>query len=110
MLIFLTGLGCLAASIVLWKASPDNINSVYGYRTKRSKKNKKLWDFAQKYSAKVLCAVATFNIVLGFALMFVTYSKEYYLFYELGWSVLSFLPVFLLTERKLIKIERSQAT
>ncbi|WP_080873897.1 SdpI family protein [Oceanobacillus timonensis] len=105
MLVFLTGLGTLVASIILKISSPDNINSIYGYRTKRSMKNQKLWDFAQKYSAKILIIVGILNILIGIALMFVTYSNEYYLFFELGWAVLSFLPVFVLTERRLIQIE-----
>ncbi|GAA5415293.1 hypothetical protein Pryu01_00317 [Paraliobacillus ryukyuensis] len=107
MLVFITGLGTLMASIVLRTSSPHNINSLYGYRTKRSKKNQKLWDFAQKYSAKLLSIVGILNILIGIGLMFVTYSKEYYLFFELGWGVLSFLLVFVLTKRKLIQIERS---
>ncbi|MBL4704721.1 MAG: SdpI family protein [Flavobacteriales bacterium] len=30
---------------------PKTINNFYGYRTKRSKRSKRSWDFAQKYSA-----------------------------------------------------------
>lgn len=108
MLVFITGLGTLVASFVLRSSSPQNINSIYGYRTKRAKKNQKLWNFAQKYSAKVLSIVAVVNILIGIGLMmFVTYSKEYYLFFELGWVILSTLPVFVLTERKLIQMEQS---
>lgn len=32
---------------------PKNINHLYGYRTKRSMKNKDQWDFAQRYSSKL---------------------------------------------------------
>src|SRR5690625_4031636 len=106
MLVFITGLGALIASLILKSTSPQNVNRVYGYRTKRSKKNQKLWDFAQKYSAKVLTITAILNIVIGLILMiFVKYSNEYYLFFELGWIVISILPVFLLTERKLMEME-----
>ncbi|RKD69571.1 SdpI/YhfL family protein [Sinobaca qinghaiensis] len=107
MLVFLTGLGTLVAGIVLKISSPARINNVYGYRTQRSKKNQKLWDVSQEYSAKILRLMGVLNILIGIVLMFTTYSQEYYLFFELGWVVLSFLPVFILTERKLVKIERS---
>lgn len=107
MLVFLTGLGTLMASVVLRTAKPPKINSVYGYRTKRSKRNQTLWKAAQKYSAKIFSVVGILNIIIGVFLMFVTYSNEYYLFVELGWTAFSFLPVFILTERKLIQIERS---
>lgn len=107
MLVLLTGLGTLVASLILKFSSPENINKIYGYRTKRSMKNKKLWNFAQKYSSKLLMKMGILNILIGIVLMFITYSKEYYLFFELGWVVLSYLPAFILTERKLIQIERS---
>ncbi|WP_158232150.1 SdpI family protein [Sporosarcina sp. P20a] len=107
MLVFITGLGTLIGSLILKSASPQNVNRVYGYRTKRSKKNQKLWDFAQKYSAKVLTITAVLNIVIGLIIMiFVKFDNEYYLFFELGWVVVSILPVFLLTERKLMEMEQ----
>jgi len=48
---------------------PKTINGLYGYRTTRSMQDQKHWDFAQKYSAKLmikygvvlcLCALLTF--------------------------------------------------
>jgi len=33
---------------------PKKINSLYGYRTKRSMKSKEAWDFAQVYSSDLL--------------------------------------------------------
>ncbi|MEY9141437.1 MULTISPECIES: SdpI family protein [Mammaliicoccus] len=107
MIVLLTGLGTLVASLVLKFSNPKNINKTYGYRTKRSMKNKTQWNFAQKYSAKMLMIMGTLNILIGIVLMFITYSKEYYLFFELGGAVLTYLPVFILTERKLIQLERS---
>lgn len=44
------------------------------------------------------------NLLIGAILIIVTYNNEYYLFFELGWIMFSFL---ILTERKLIQIERS---
>ncbi|MBR5816671.1 MAG: SdpI family protein [Anaerotignum sp.] len=32
---------------------PKNINSIYGYRTKRSMKNSQTWEFAHHYCGKV---------------------------------------------------------
>lgn len=106
MLVFITGLGNLMASFILKSVSPQNVNRVYGYRTRRSIKNQALWDFAQIYSAKILTKVATLNIIIGLILMiFVKYTNEYYAFFELGWVVVSIIPVFLLTERKLMEME-----
>lgn len=108
MLVFITGIGTLFVSFILSSNSPGKINRAYGYRTKKSMSNQTLWDFAQKYSAKIFSRIAIFNVILGLILMiFVTYSKEYYILFELGWVVLSILPVFFLTEVKLREMEKS---
>ena len=36
------------------KNPPTDINAAYGYRTKRSMKNKELWDAGNRYSAEVM--------------------------------------------------------
>ncbi|MCK0205205.1 SdpI family protein [Ornithobacterium rhinotracheale] len=38
--------------IFMYFFPPKELNAIYGYRTKRSSKDQKSWDFAQKYSAK----------------------------------------------------------
>lgn len=35
------------------KSAPKEINTVFGYRTSRSMKNKDTWDFAHKYCGKL---------------------------------------------------------
>ena len=51
---FSTGILFIIGGYILLKNPPKEINWLYGYRTKISMKNQKLWDFAQTYSAKVL--------------------------------------------------------
>lgn len=38
---------------LLWKHGPKDINSFYGYRTKRSRKNEESWLFAQEYFGRL---------------------------------------------------------
>lgn len=45
-----TMLGC---GVMLIKSPPKDINSVFGYRTKRSMKDQEHWDFAQQYAGRV---------------------------------------------------------
>lgn len=45
----LTGLGMYVAGLILKKKPPGMINSIYGYRTKRSVKNQLLWDDIDSY-------------------------------------------------------------
>ncbi|HDR7707669.1 TPA: SdpI family protein [Bacillus thuringiensis] len=50
----LIGIIFILAAIILQKNSPTDINAAYGYRTKRSMKNKELWDAGNRYSAEVM--------------------------------------------------------
>ena len=45
------------------KKAPKEINSVFGYRTSMSMKNKDTWEFAHKYCGKVLQRVVDKEIV-----------------------------------------------
>ena len=40
--------------VVFWMCPPKKINEFYGYRTTRSRKSQEAWDFAQRYSAKLM--------------------------------------------------------
>ena len=42
------------ATLILQKNPPTDINAAYGYRTKRSMKNKELWDAGNRYSAEMM--------------------------------------------------------
>jgi uncharacterized membrane protein len=50
--------------VVFWMCPPKKINGLYGYRTTRSCKSQEAWDFAQRYSAKLLT-------IFGFAALIV---------------------------------------
>ncbi|RKI22022.1 SdpI family protein [Bacillus thuringiensis] len=50
----LIGIIFVLAAITLQKNPPTDINGAYGYRTKRSMKNKELWDAGNRYSAEVM--------------------------------------------------------
>ncbi|MDX1278523.1 SdpI family protein [Oceanihabitans sediminis] len=69
--LLLAGGAFILAGIIMHFFPPKKINSIYGYRTVRSMKNQNTWDFAQKYSAKLLLGI-------GAALQLA--STIYYLF------------------------------
>nr|WP_324659513.1 SdpI family protein [Bacillus cereus] len=50
----LIGIIFIFAAIILQKNPPTDINAAYGYRTKRSMKNKELWDAGNRYSVEVM--------------------------------------------------------
>ncbi|WP_371399278.1 SdpI family protein [Bacillus toyonensis] len=61
----LIGIIFILAARILQKNPPTDINAAYGYRTKRSMKNKKLWDAGNKYSAEVMKKNGFIMILIG---------------------------------------------
>ena len=55
---FLTGL-------ILFKFPPKKINGLYGYRTTRSMESQKNWDFAQKFSGKLMAKYGALLVLIG---------------------------------------------
>jgi uncharacterized membrane protein len=62
------GLIFLIAGVIQFKFPPKKINDLYGYRTKRSMKNIEIWNYAQKYSSKILIIYGSIYIVINIIL------------------------------------------
>lgn len=50
----LVGIIFILVGFVMYKFPPKNINSLYGYRTTGSMSSQEKWDFAQKFSSKLM--------------------------------------------------------
>lgn len=98
----LTGIIYLVAGIIQLKFPPKNINSLYGYRTKKSMKSQEAWNFAQEYSAKKSLQLGLLMLLLGVLSVFLPAST---------WQIQAYLSVLIvilfsgiliiLTEKKL---------
>jgi uncharacterized membrane protein len=66
----------LVAIIIAKVVPPRRINSWYGYRTKRSMKNQRTWDFAQQYSTTRILYVTLILLIVQIVIngFFETYS------------------------------------
>ena len=97
--------------LVFWMYPPKKINEFYGYRTTRSRKSQEAWDFAQRYSAKLLT-------IFGFAALIVAaaahlfrnrlcVNSDYLMLYDvcitLLLPIIVVLPPIVLTEFELRK-------
>ncbi|HZW62608.1 MAG TPA: SdpI family protein [Flavobacteriaceae bacterium] len=67
LLLFIIGLVYILAGGILYTFPPKKINPYYGYRTATSMKSQSRWDFAQRYSAKLLLVLGIF--ILGASLL-----------------------------------------
>lgn len=98
----LVGSVFVIAGFILLIFPPKKINWLYGYRTKSSMKNIERWNFAQKYSAKVMivCGViyAAFAIIFN---SFLEISSKTGLIVALCTLIILVFTIFFMTERKL---------
>lgn len=56
----------LLGGYLMYKKPPKEINSVVGYRTKMSKKNKDTWEFAHNYCGRLWLKIGIVLFILTF--------------------------------------------
>ena len=96
---------------VFWMYPPKKINEFYGYRTTRSRKSQEAWDFAQKYSAKMMTVLGLVALAVAsiahWLRSLLCLNSEYVMLYDIGiTAVLVFMvviPSIVMTEIKLRK-------
>ena len=74
--VFLLPLVMIFLGLIWRKNGPKTINSVYGYRTKRSMASQEAWNFAHIYSGKIFLSVGLIQLVL--TLLLCIYWGGYY--------------------------------
>ena len=96
---------------VFWAYPPRQINEFYGYRTTRSRKSQEAWDFAQKYSAKMMTVLGLVALIVAAAAHLFRNSlcinSDYLMLYDICITLLLpiivVLPPIVLTELELRK-------
>ncbi len=96
---------------VFWACPPRQINEVYGYRTTRSRKSQEAWDFAQKYSAKMMTVLGLVALIVAAAAHLFRNSlcinSDYLMLYDicitLLLTIIVVIPPIILTELELRK-------
>ena len=97
--------------VVFWMYPPKKINEFYGYRTTRSRKSQEAWDFAQRYSAKLMTILGLAAlIVAGGGRLFLNglcinsdYLMQYDICITLLLPIIVVIPPIILTELELRK-------
>ena len=79
-----SGLIFAIAGFLMLKFPPKKINSLYGYRTKRSMSSQELWDFSQIYSARLMSRSGLLMIGIGLLGQFFQLSEGQASFFGLG--------------------------
>ncbi len=92
--------GC---GLLLWKCPPKDINSLIGYRTKRSMRSQEAWDFSQRYAGKAWVGLGVVDGLVFIPLSCLPFpeEEEWVVFLFLFIQVVVLLLVCPLTERAL---------
>ena len=90
------------------KKAPDKINSVFGYRTKRSMRNKETWVFAHNYIGKLWLVCGIISLPISVVSMLLLIGKNDDLIGMIGAiiegiQIILMILTILLTERALKK-------
>ena len=97
--------------VVFWMYPPKKINEFYGYRTTRSRKSQEAWDFAQRYSAKLMTILGLAALIVAAAahlfLNSLCINSDYLMLYDiciaLLLTIIVVMPSIVMTEIKLRK-------
>ena len=108
---YINALTLLVGGIVFWMYPPKKINEFYGYRTTRSRKSQEAWDFAQRYSAKLMTVLGLVALAVASIAHWLRsrlcLNSEYVMLYDIGITavlvVMVVIPPIVMTEIKLRK-------
>ena len=84
----MTGVLFVITGIIMLKFPPKDINSLYGYRTKNSMRDKERWTFAQKYSAIEGAKLGGILTLCGFMGLFFNPDGKTGMFIGLGLMII----------------------
>ena len=100
LILVLSGLVFVIASVIMRLRPPGSINHLYGYRTPRSMSSQENWDYAQGRSAGLMLMSGIIMIAIALLGIFVDQSKELLMLF------LAILIVILFSAFPLIVVER----
>ncbi|MGB6269038.1 MAG: SdpI family protein [Olleya sp.] len=98
---FLSGLIFVITGFIMLKFPPKKINILYGYRSKRSMKNQKNWNFAQIYSAKQLIICGLFLTIISCIGLVIPMGNKLKLFLSFSLIISSVIYLLIKTENAL---------
>jgi uncharacterized membrane protein len=108
---YINALILTVVGVVFWMYPPKKINEFYGYRTTRSRKSKEAWNFAQRYSAKLMTIFGLAALIVAAAAHLFRNSlcinSDYLMLYDICITLLLpiivAIPPIILTELELRK-------
>ena len=104
-MLLLSGFIFIIAGGIMYFFPPKKVNSLYGYRTARSMKNQKNWDFAQIYGAKALCVLGLVFILISFTRTLLPFDNDQHALFGMFLLIIGVVVMFLISEKAIKKNE-----
>jgi uncharacterized membrane protein len=95
----LLGIITTLCGLILLIFPPKKRNAIYGFRSKRSFNSQESWDFANRYSAKLMIGLGLISTAIGAVTFMLSWSK----WIPMIAGTLLLFVVFVLTEERLRK-------
>ena len=102
----LLGVGIIffIVGLIMNKFPPKSINSLYGYRTASSMQSQTKWDFAQKYSAKIMSFIGLGMFLISFTRTLLPLDNDQTAIFGVGILLISTILLIVIVEKKLKSI------
>ncbi|MFF2019927.1 SdpI family protein [Paenibacillus sp. NPDC058177] len=100
----LIGLITCVTGLIVKKKPPKTINSLYGYRTRRSMKSQLLWDEANRYSAELMIRYGLAYALIGLILSLL-FEGTYLSLVVTGLIFVPFTLLIIKTEKRLQELD-----
>lgn len=103
-MLLMVGIVFVAVGIFMYLFPPKKINGLYGYRTSNSMESQEKWDFAQKYSAKVMALIGLGLIAFSFTRTLLPFDDNQTAIFGIAVLLFSVILLLFIVEKKLKKI------
>jgi uncharacterized membrane protein len=98
-------IGWLGVAYLFIKKTPNQINDLYGYRTKRSKKSDETWQFAHRYYGKIwLFLSPVLMVLITTVFLLIINESDYVIFIS---SIIITFILITVTSLSIIPVEKA---
>jgi len=102
-MLLVVGLTFIVMGIFMYLFPPKKINGLYGYRKATSMESQAKWDFAQKYSAKVMAFIGLLLAVISFYRPYLGLDEDQDAILGIFFLLMTMIALITVVERKLKK-------
>jgi len=97
-ILFSTGFMYVLGGLIVFLKPPKTINALYGYRTNRSMRNQKIWDYAQILGSKAMIFGGLIMISIGLISSVLNIKPNYSLLFGIFILMLVTVIIIIITE------------